>query len=107
MCVRDEDRNWKDHVVGQCSEAICDLKEHNREYGDAVHWRTELSMRVQGILDEAPGASFTAEKRDSIREYLEILLNAESMDEWIACYMKGFGDALRIVIDTGALPDQR
>lgn len=107
MYDRDNDINWLDHVMEQCNEAISAMKEQNREYSEAVHRRSALSMQVQGILDEASGAPFTVEKRDAIRDYLEFLLRDENMDEWVACYKKGFGDALRIVIETGALPNQR
>ena len=93
--------------MDRCDEAIHALKEQNPEYREVVHRRSALSMRVLGILDEEPGASFTVEKRDAIRDYIEFLLSDENMDEWVACYIKGFGDALRTVIETGALPNQR
>ena len=43
----------------------------------------------------------------AVREYIDVLMTGQNMEEMVVCYKQGFGDALHIVIDTGALPEQR
>ena len=45
--------------------------------------------------------------RKALNAYMERLWSCATMEEMTACYKQGFGDALRIVIETGALPNQR
>ena len=106
MCDRDEEDNLQNCVVEQCDLAMRKLRQENPEYDAAIRRQVALSMKLKEMLEDED-ACFSEKKRDIIRNYMDALLGTVNMDECIACYKQGFADALRIVIETGALPDQR
>ena len=102
-----DDRNWQDHVIEQCEQALVRLRQESVEYDANVRKRVALSEKVQAILTGEGEMMLSGQDRKALYTYLEQLWSCATMEELTACYKRGFGDALRIVIETGALPNQR
>lgn len=107
MWEQDERVRWEDHIAGRCNDALLRLREEDEEYNDFIRHRVQLSERVAPFIDAEDRIDMQIEMQAALREYIEALLEGQNMDEMIACYKRGFGDALNIVIETGALPNQR
>ncbi len=107
MCEMDSMELWREQVTEQCEHALLRLRRESVEYDAAVRERVTLSGKVQAILEGNGELLLSGEDRKALYIYLEKLWSCATMEEMTVCYKQGFGDALRIVIGTGALPDQR
>jgi hypothetical protein len=106
-----------EQVIERCELALTKLRDENTEYAEFINERIELSQRVMPFMN-ATNMSITNksitnehlishEMQIALREYIDMLLTGQNMEELAACYMQGFGDALRIVINTGAVPEKK
>ena len=107
MCETDSTDIWLDHITEQCEQALVRLRQESVEYDANVRKRVALSEKVQSILTGEGEMLLSGQDRKALYDYLEQLWSCATMEELTACYKRGFGDALRIVIETGALPNQR
>lgn len=97
----------ENHIAERCNDVLLQLKEDDEGYRDFIRRRIQLSETVRPFMDAKGAIEVTTEMQAALREYIEALLEGQNMDEMIACYKSGFGDALHIVLETGALPNQR
>lgn len=107
MCEMDSMELWREQVTEQCNQALLRLRKESVEYDAAVRERVTLSAKVQAILEGDCELLLSGKDRKALGIYFEKLWSCATMEEMTACYKQGFGDALRIVIETGALPNQR
>lgn len=107
MCEMDSMRLWREQVTEQCNQALLRLRKESVEYDTAVRERVTLSGKVKAILEGEGELLLSGEDRKALGVYFEKLWSCATMEEMTACYERGYGDAMRIVIGTGALPDQR
>ncbi len=107
MCEMDSMEFWREQVTEQCNQALLRLRKESVEYDAAVRERVTLSVKVQSILEGDGELLLSGKDRKALNAYMERLWSCATMEEMTACYKQGFGDALRIVIETGALPNQR
>ena len=107
MCEMDSMDIWNSQVGEQCEQTILQLRKESAEYDADVRERVKISRQAKAILDGDGELFLSGEERKALHTYLERLWSCATMEEMAACYKRGFGDALRIVIETGALPNQR
>lgn len=107
MSKMDEHGELTDFIAARCDSALCRFEKENVEYGGFIRRRMLLSEKVKPFMNAKEEMCISSKMQSALREYIEALLTGQNMDEMAACYKQGFGDALRIVIETGALPNQR
>ncbi len=107
MCEMNFMELWREQVTEQCEQALLRLRKERAEYDANVRERVTLSGKVQAILEGEGELLLSGKDRKALNTYMERLWSCATMEEMTACYKQGFGDALRIVIETGALPNQR
>ena len=107
MCEMDSMELWREQVTERCNQALLRLRKESVEYDTAVRERVTLSGKVKAILEGEGELLLSGEDRKALGVYFEKLWSCATMEEMTACYERGYGDAMRIVIGTGALPDQR
>ena len=90
---------WDEHIAQCCDATLCLMERQDAEYKEFVQRRILLSEIVKPFMD--------TDEEMAVREFIKTLLIGHNMEEMIACYKCGFGDALHIVIETGALPNQQ
>lgn len=107
MCEMDSMGLWREQVTEHCNQALLRLRKERAEYDANVRERVTLSGKVQAILEGKGELLLSGEDRKALGLYFEKLWSCATMEEMTACYERGYGDALRIVIETGVLPNQR
>jgi hypothetical protein len=107
MCNADGLDNWNNYVAEQCNDALLRLRSENADYTSAVKDRTTLSDGVDAIMRGNGELLLSVDARDNLCKYIEAVNGGADMAELIACYKQGFRDAMRIMMDTGALPHQK
>lgn len=107
MCMWSEGENWQDYMAGRCNDALCRLRREDEEYDSGVRRRAVLAEKIKDALTGKGDLLLSEAERNALYECFAEYCSSDGMVELIACYREGFGDALRIVIETGALPEQK
>lgn len=100
----DEHGDLTDYITARCDSALCSFEKGNTEYAEFVQQRVLLSKKLKPFMDAKEEMHLSAEMQAAVREYINVLMTGQNMEEMAVCYKQGFGDALHIVIETGALP---
>lgn len=103
----DKHGDLTDYITARCNSALCRYEKENAEYRGFIQRRILLSEKVKPFTDTKEEMRLSSEMQAAVREYIDVLMTGQNMEEMVVCYKQGFGDALHIVIDTGALPEQR
>lgn len=98
---------WDEHIAQCCDATLCLMERQDAEYKEFVQRRILLSEIVKPFMDTDEEMAVPYEMQRALREFIKTLLIGHNMEEMIACYKCGFGDALHILIETGALPNQQ
>ena len=107
MCMWSEEEHWQDYMAERCNDALCRLSREDEEYDSGVRRRAVLAEKIKDALTGKGDLLLSETERNALYECFAEYYGSDGMAELIACYREGFGDALRIVIETGALPEQK